>query len=113
MMPFKVIVAGAMMFFSLALALPEPIPVAVSEAVPAVLPEAAPVAVREAKELVSPLQACTPAGASCKVATLSCCLGYTCVTTGALSGTCQLLINLAVTTTTKATAKATAIVKVA
>lgn len=49
MMPFKVIVAIAMMLFSLAVALHEPIPVAL-DALPAAVPETAAVEVPEAKE---------------------------------------------------------------
>lgn len=101
MIPVKVIMGLAMMMSSLAVALPEPIPMAL----PAALPEAAPVAVPEAKELVIPLQACLAVGVSCKVATLSCCSPYLCMTTGSLSGTCQLPI-LVVSTTTKATTTA-------
>ncbi len=40
MRPFKVIMAFAVMLFSLAVALPEPIPLAIPEAVPVDLPEA-------------------------------------------------------------------------
>lgn len=50
MLPLKVTISFAMMILSLAVALPEPIPMAFPEALPAALPEAAPVAVPEAKE---------------------------------------------------------------
>ena len=49
MMPLKVIMAISMMMFSPATAVPEPIPVAMSEAFPPALPKTAPMVVPDIK----------------------------------------------------------------